>query len=69
MGGWSFESTDKYAMRQYAARQHSEQKGDAFVAAESNDPVPPPNNINPLRWKAMVKSMKNAIADGHLDQI
>lgn len=66
MGGWNLNPFD---LRMKAKAEHRVQVEAAIGAAMSEEPHMPPEGIDPLRWAAMVKSVRNAIADNNLDQL
>lgn len=57
----TWKSLERHELRTYSSRQNIEQTEAAKAATLTNEPVMPPTGIDPLRWKAMVKSMKDAI--------
>ncbi len=65
----NWKNLDRYQLRCHAEQEHKLQIEAASGAALSNEPVMPPEGIDPLRWKAMVNSLKIALNDGNEDQI
>lgn len=68
MGGWALNAYDLGSKARY---EHREQLEAANSALLSDNPfeVMPPDGIDPLRWRSMLKSLQNAIKDGNEDQI
>jgi hypothetical protein len=66
MGGWALNPHD---LRLKARIERKMQLQRAYGAVMSPEPVMPPDGINPLRWKVMVQSLKNAIEDGDEGQV
>jgi hypothetical protein len=64
-----WKSLERHELRAYSSRQNIEQTEAAIGAAMSSEPVMPPEGIDPLRWAAMVKSMRDAIANNCEEQI